>query len=99
MPLPGHSVPVVALTRRQPMPYFTSCAAPKPVRNEFASTLTLICGRMFELWTVEPYDRAAIRSRPDDSPIPPSGVRRNPVLHEEYLPPRNRLACTILWAA
>ena len=58
MPLPGHSVPVVAFTRRQPKPYFTSCDAPRPFRNELRSRLTLICGRTFELCTVEPYDRA-----------------------------------------
>ena len=80
MPLPGQSVPVVAFTRRQPKPYFTSCSAPSPLRNEFRSRFTLICGRTFELWTVEPYDRAPIRSRPDESPMPPSGVRMKPVL-------------------
>src|SRR5262249_50550417 len=80
MPLAGHSVPVVALTRRKPTPYLTSCDAPDFEKNELRSAFTVIWGRTFVLWTVEPNDCAVTRSRPDDRFMPPSGVSRNPVL-------------------
>src|SRR3954451_17268496 len=94
MPLPGHSVPVVASTRRNPTPYCTSCAAPNFEKNEFRSAFTVICGRMFVLCTVDPYEVAATRSRPDDSPMPPIGVRRNPVLKYAYFADRNMFGLT-----
>ena len=45
-----------------------------------AGTVMVIDGSGLLTVSQEPYDRAVVRSRPDESPIPPSGVRRKPVL-------------------
>ena len=81
MPLPGHSVPVVALTRRQPKPYLMSCVAPSLLKNEFRSTLTrhLRAHVRSSARSIRTTARSSGRG-PAFRFMPPSGVRRKPVL-------------------
>ena len=78
--MPGHSVPVVAFDAAPAEAVLHVVRAPKPLRNEFASTLTVICGRTLRLWLTEPYDVRGHEVAARLQPHAAIGSRMKPVL-------------------
>ena len=58
MPLPGHSVPLVASVVPEADAVLQIVLPPRPVRKLFASMFAIFCGRTLRLWLTEPNDCA-----------------------------------------